>query len=267
MGVYVYYIQYKRRLIMLFGTISWSSLLVVSALGILGLWVAYSFLNKNGLYIFSILAIVLSTYLTPALIHGPISMAIVFMPLVFFALLICYEKYGKDEAKKMFYISLITIGVLFVFTFFQAAYLDAEFGAQFFLSWNYLGIYISLAVSYAAAVFGTFYLKDKITWKKMSKFLRRGIIVSIASTINCLLFVILTSIGVLSFGSIILVFLIALIITVLVSFAVSYLSKYTNHKIVIEVAPESLEKENKEIDSTEKATEPLTEEDKEKDKE
>jgi len=241
-------------------TINWSSLIVVSALGILGLWVAFSFLNKYGLYLFSILAIVLSTLLSPALIYGPISMAIVLLPLVFFALLICYEKYGKDDAQKLFYISLITIGVLFIFNFFQAAYLDAELNMQFFLTWDYIGGYISLAVAYAAAVFGTFYINKEISWKKMSKYLRRSIIVSIASVINCVLFVFLSNIGSLAFGSIILLSFIAILITVLISFAVAYLAKYLNRKPIVEVAPEisvSTKETEKEV---EKETEPTKEE-------
>ncbi|NCB48477.1 MAG: hypothetical protein EOM55_02490 [Clostridia bacterium] len=221
-----------------YGTINWSSLLVVSALGILGLWVAFSFLNKNGLFLFSVLAIALSTMLSPALIYGPLSMSIVLLPLVFFALFICYEKYGKDDAQRLFYISLITIGVLFVFSFFQAAYLDAEFNMQFFLSWDFIGGYIALAVAYASAGFGTYFLNSKISWKKMNKYLRRSLIISIASVINCILFVFLSNIGSLAFGSIILLMFIAILITTSVSFAVAYLAKYLNRKPIIEITPD-----------------------------
>jgi len=243
--------------------INWSSLLVVGALGVLGLWVAYSFLNKNGLFLFSVLAIVLSTCLMPALIYESMPTAIVLLPLVFFAILISYEKYGKDDAQRLFYVSLITIGVLFIFTFFQAAYLDAAFNMQNFLTWKHLGGYISLAVSFAGAVIGAYYINEKMSWKKFSKYFRRSMIISIASAINCFLFIILSNIGVLSFGSMILLFLIALLITVSVSFAVAYLAKYMNRKSIIEIAPADPAGENGNKTTVEKEKE-SKEEDKDK---
>jgi len=224
---------------------NWSSLFVVGILGLLGLWVAFSFLNKKGLYLFSILAIVLSLSMAQVQIYSTVSMAIVLMPLVFFAMLICFEKYGKEEAQKMFYVSLVTIGVLFVFVFFQSAYVDANIGGQVYLTWKYLGPYIALAISYVLGVGGAYYLNDKISWMKVSKYLRRSIIVSIASAINCVMFVFLTKIGQMSFGSIILFAMITLLITVLMSFATSYLAKYLNRK---PAAVEISKKKNEEVE-------------------
>ena len=61
---------------------NWSSLIVFLVLGILGLWVAYSFLNRKGLYIFSMLAIVLSAIVYPAeMFSKPIAMGTVLLPL------------------------------------------------------------------------------------------------------------------------------------------------------------------------------------------
>lgn len=250
-----------------YGTINWSSLIVVSALGILGLWVAFSFLNKNGLFLFSVLAIALSTILSPALIYSPISMAIVLLPLVFFALLVCYEKYGKDDAQRLFYISLITIGVLFVFSFFQSAYLDAENNMQFFLTWDFIGGYIALAVAYAGAVFGAFFLNSKISWKKMSNYLRKSIIISVASIISCVLFVFLSNIGSMAFGSIILLSFIAILITTSVSFAVAYLAKYLNRKPIVEITPEVTAEEKAEKAEQKQREQQAEKYEKEKDKE
>jgi hypothetical protein len=219
--------------------INWTSLIVVCFLGILGLWIAYSFLNKGGLFLFSILAIVLSATMTPALVYSSVSMGIVLMPIIFLAMLITYHKYGKDDAKRLFYVSLATIGVLFVFFFFEAAYLDSELGGQYYLTWANLGTLISMAVAYSGAVCVGYFATTKMSFKIKDEFMRRGTMVSFASIIYCLLFVVLANISQLSFGSILLLFFISVLIAVAVSFIVSYLSKFLNRKPIITIAPEN----------------------------
>ena len=89
--------------------INWSALIVVLCIGLVGIWTAYSFLNKKGLYLFSLLAVLLcSTMLTKAeLFSLPIEYGVVVMPLVYFALLTCHHQHGKDEAKRLFFITLM----------------------------------------------------------------------------------------------------------------------------------------------------------------
>ena len=97
---------------------NWSALIVFFALGLLGLWVAYSFLNLKGLYLFSILTVMLSVLCVPVkMFSQAVSLACIFMPLAYFCLLVCYIKFGKEESKKMFVISLTTLCVLFITIF------------------------------------------------------------------------------------------------------------------------------------------------------
>ena len=76
--------------------INWSALIIVFCLGLVGVWTAHSFLNKKGLYLFSILAVLLcSAMLTKAEVFSlPIEYGVVVMPLVYFALLTCFHKHG-----------------------------------------------------------------------------------------------------------------------------------------------------------------------------
>ena len=133
--------------------INWSALIVVLCLGLVGIWTAYSFLNKKGLYLFSLLAVLLcSSMLTKAeLFSLPVEYNVVVMPLVYFALLTCLHKHGKDEAKRLFFVTLISMAIMFVFKFFEAAYIDSAFQTQAFLDWQYLGGYISNIIAFVAA--------------------------------------------------------------------------------------------------------------------
>lgn len=216
---------------MFFGLINWTSLLVYLALGILGLWISYTFLKKEGLTLFSVFAIILSLYLTPAQIYDAVSVGIVLMPLVFMALILCREKFGKVESQKLFYVSLATIGAMFAFNFFQAAYVDAEWNMQILLNWSFLGVFISQAVAYAAAVCGAYYISEKIAFPNLNEMIQKATKLSILSVIYTFVFVFLANIGQTPFGSILLLCLITVIISIAVSFLVAYLAKFIDCNI------------------------------------
>ena len=81
---------------------NWSSLIIFFALGLLGLWVSYSFLNKKGLYLFSALATAIAmTAVSANMFDLSISLTVVLMPLVHLALLTCYNKFGKEGSVKL----------------------------------------------------------------------------------------------------------------------------------------------------------------------
>ena len=104
----------------MFFDLNWSILIVFLALSVIGIWVSYSFLNKNGLYLFCIIASVIAlTFGSANVFNLEISVSTVIMPVIYFALLTALNKFGKDEAKKLFFIVLITMAAYFVFTFFQ----------------------------------------------------------------------------------------------------------------------------------------------------
>ena len=64
--------------------LNWSSIIVFLALAVIGVWVAFSFLNKQGLYLFSVVAVLISRWLVPAnLFSRPVDIDIIIMPVVF----------------------------------------------------------------------------------------------------------------------------------------------------------------------------------------
>lgn len=230
---------------MFFILINWTSLLVYLALGLLGLWISYTFLKKTGLMLFSVFAIILSSSLAPAQIYDSVSVGIVLMPLVFLALILSYEKFGKVETQRLFYVSLATIGVMFVFNFFQAAYIDAAWNMQILLDWSYLGIFISQAVAYAGAVCGAHYITQRIAFGNLNETIQKAIKLSVASVIYTLVFVFLSSIGQMLFGTIILLCFITLVIAILVSFLVVYLAKFLDYDFAKKIVAKKPVKENK----------------------
>ena len=208
----------------------WSILLVFLALSIIGIWVAYSFLNKNGLYLFCILASTITITLGSASIFSlfvPIS--IVVFPVVFLAMLTTLHKFGKEEAKKLFFMTLISMTCLFVCNFFENAYL-ASAGNTAYLTWNALGGYISPIISFVAASSLTLLLTSKIKVNQLKNFLKLALFVAIASGINVVVYSILAYTGTLSFGKIILVLLIEIFITAIVSLGLGYFEKFLNRE-------------------------------------
>lgn len=212
--------------------IHWSGIFLFLILALLGLWVAYSFLNKNGLVVFILLAIALTFILPASQLFGySILTNFVLMPLVYFSLIVMYEKYGESDAKKTFFVALATFGVLFIFSFLTLAYHDSNTNAIFNLTWQALGAPFMQIASFAIVGFLSQFIVDKFPIKKEYKYLRRAVIVSIAGAIDAFLITFIGFIGC-SFVSLIAIFFIALVFEVGASFAVAFLRKFLNRQPV-----------------------------------
>lgn len=211
--------------------LNWSVLIVFLALCVVGIWVTYSFLNKNGLYLFCIVASVIAlTFGSAIVLDVEISISTVIMPVIYFALLTAFNKFGKDEAKKLFFITLITMATYFVCLFFQAAYLDSAYKTATFLSWSYLGRYLTPIISFAIASALTLLITSKIKVKNLKNFLKLSVFIAIASFIDALLYVVFVFTGEVSFGSMLLITLIKLAISALVSLGLGYFEKFLNRE-------------------------------------
>jgi len=228
-------------------SIHWSSILVFFALGLIGIWVAYSFLNKSGLYLFSILITTISFWLESANVFSyPIAMIIVLAPLLFFALLTCLNKFGIDEAKKLFYTILISMASVFIFVFFEAAYLDSFIKSSVYLSWDFLSKYVVSTIAFAVSSLVTMNIVKKIPTKKLKKFLVLSIYIAIASAIFAIIYTILVYSGLLSFGGIILTIIISLVSCALISLCLGYIEKYMNREVANKQKEEESKVEEKE---------------------
>lgn len=235
--------------------INWSALIVVFCLGLVGIWTAYSFLNKKGLYLFAILAVLLcSAMITKAEVFSvPVEYSVVVMPLVYFAMLTCYHKHGKDEAKRLFFITLIAMAVMFVFKFFEAAYIDSASQTQLCLDWAYLGVYVSNIVAFIAASALTMFIVSKINTKSLNNFLKLAVYLAIASVIDTLVFTVLVSIGVLSFGKILLAILIKVVLVCAICLLLGYFEKFLNRKV--DKKPEEKKEETKKEENSQTSVE------------
>lgn len=232
--------------------LNWSSLIVYLALAIIGIWVSYSFLNKRGLYLFSVLAVAVCFGAYPASVFSrPVAIATVIMPVVYLALFTCFYKHGKEETKKLFMATLIAMITLFVCKFFEAAYLDTVYKAQIYLSWNYLGSFVASIVAFSAASALTLFITSKINVKSLQNFLKLAVYLLIASAINSIVYTVLVYTGIMSFGNILLTMLICLVILALVCLVLGYFEKFFNRKLAPEKHEEAKqEKEIKEEDNT-----------------
>ncbi len=211
--------------------INWSSLIVYLGLCLVGLWVSYSFLNKNGFYLFSVLAVVVTSMLYSANFFSlPISAGTVIMPFVYLALISCHKKYGAEESKRLFLITLISMLASFVFVFFQSAYGDSAAGVQYFLTWDNLGPYIGSIIAFVVASLFTLYLTKKITPKKLKSFWKLAFYIATASIVSSFVFVFLVYTGILAFWKMLLVLLIKVAIDCLVSIGLGYFEKYLNRE-------------------------------------
>ncbi|MBQ3213607.1 MAG: hypothetical protein IJB10_01150 [Clostridia bacterium] len=240
---------------------NWSSLIVFFVLGVLGLWVAYSFLNRKGLYIFSLLAIVCSAIIYPAeMFSQPIVMGTVLLPLAYLAILTCYNKYGKQEAIKLFVSAVIVQVTLFVVYFLQNAYLDVSFKTQVYLTWEGLGSRIFSIVGFVVACVVSIFFMEKVELKTDNQAVKNAVYLAIASAIDTVIFVLFTYIGLLSFGSILLVLLIRIILQTLICAGLGYFEKFLNRQFAVKVVDNTKAKteENKEENKTETKTETKT---------
>lgn len=238
-------------------SINWSSLIVFLVLGVLGLWVAYSFLNRKGLYIFSMLAIVCSAIVCPAeMFSKPIAMGAVLLPLAYLAILTCYHKYGKEEAKKLFFSALIVQITLFVVYFLQNAYLDVSLNTQIFLNWESLGSRLISIISFVVACIATLFFMEKVELKTDNVSVKNAVYLAVASIIDSVIFVLFTFIGVLSFGSILLVLLITVILQALICSGLGFFERFLNRQFSVKIVDHSKEKsEEKQPEKTEEKLE------------
>lgn len=236
--------------------VNWSILLVAFCIGLVGLWTAHSFLNKKGLYLFAILAVMLCSVMSTKanLFNLPVEYNVVLMPLVYFALLTCHHKHGKEETKRLFFITLIAMVVVFVFKFFEAAYIDSAYKTQICLDWQYLGVYLSNIIAFAAASGLTMFIINKINVKSLNNFLKLALYLTIASVIDMLIYTLLVSIGLLSFGNLLLVILIKLVITVALCLLLGYFEKFLNRRADTK-KPEEKEETKKEAETEEQSAE------------
>lgn len=212
--------------------IHWSSIFIFLVLGLLWLWIAFSFLNKNGLILFSVVAIAL-TYILAGAQFGEayvVLMNAVFMPLVYFSLIVMYEKYSKEDARKMFFCLLSAFGVFFLCKFLTCAYADSTYGSGAFLTWQNLGAYICQIISFALVGFLANIFVDKFPINKQYKYLRRAVIVTIAGAIDALLICFLGYIGSLRFVEMLVSFLLYVVFVAGSAFSVAFLRKYLNRQ-------------------------------------
>ena len=239
-------------------SISWSAIFLFLVIGLLGLWVAYSFLNKNGLFLFAILAVMLSFFLPATnFFNYAVPMSAVFMPLVFFCFLVLYEKFGKLEARRLFVYILCELCTLCVCLFFVFAYIAAMgSGMGQALSWQMLGGFISQLISFVVVMFLSNFIVEKFPLKQ-HKYLRRSILGTIASVLNILIITFVGNAGVISFVDMLVIFAIGVVFAAGVSFAVCYLRKFLNREPI----QKQEEQQEPEKADNEGETEPSGEED------
>ena len=242
----------------MFTGLHWSVLLVFLALSVVGLWVAYSFLNKNGLYLFCILASVLAVTSGNAVMFSheiPVSLAI--FPVIHFALLVCLHKFGEKDAKNLFFITLLSLAVLFVCTFFLGAYEDASLKFTVCLSWSFLGLYISPIFAFIVACSITYFLLSKIKIKSLKKFLVLAMFIAIASVLEILIYDFLVYVGVLSFGNFLLTLLIQIVLLSAISVGLGYFEQFLNREPKqVETKKEVAQEEPKKETSNEESNTP-----------
>ena len=245
---------------------NWSSLIVFFALGLIGLWVAYSFLNKKGLYLFSFLALVFSMLIYPAIMfEQTITINTVLMPLVYLSLLTCYKKYGKEESIKMFTLGIIVISSMFIINFLQSAYMDASSGYQIYLTWENIGGFISTLLAFVVASIVTFIFANKVTLEKTNyEWVKNAIYLTLACVVDGVIFTVLSSMGIVAFGSILLNILIKIVLYVAIAVALGFFEKYLNRHFAVKVVEHKTKKEE---ETTDEVKEEKTEEDKKQSKE
>lgn len=219
----------------IFMSIHWTALFLFLVLALLGLWVAYSFLNKNGLFLFSIIAMALTFILPMAEISNTyfIPMSAILMPLIYFSILVVYEKYGREESKKLFIYLLSLMCTFVICNFFVLAYNESVYSTGL-LSWATMGTGICQLISFILVIFLSNFLIEKFPIKKDHKYLRRSVLVALACVIDLLIVIMLGRVGVSSFVEMLVSYAISLIFFTGTSFAVAYLRKFLNRQPITE---------------------------------
>ena len=228
--------------------INWSALIVFFAIGLLGLWVSYSFLNKKGLYLFAALASFVSiTCCSVSMFSNTFSIGLVLMPLVYLAILTGYKKFGKQGAYKLLILVGIVLAVGFITNFLQSAYLDVLLEGQVFLAWGNLGKPFAGIVAFVLAVLLTILIAEKVTaLNKIKGFWKTSTVLAIACVIDNIISVIFGGLGVLSFGNMLLVLLISIVISLAICVLLGYFERFLNRQLVVKTV-EAKKEENLEV--------------------
>jgi len=209
--------------------VNWTALLVLFVLGLIGLWVVYSFLNKNGLYFFCLLAVgvLFFAYQPASVFSEPVTVGAVLMPLVYLAILTCYNKFGAEEAKRLFIVTLTAELMLFIVAFFQAIYNN-------YYSWQHLGIFFGYLFSFFVACIVSYVIMQKFEFKKLNDCFKIAIYIGVACLVDNIIFVICSLSGSLSFVNILLTFLIRIVFAALISFGLGFFEKFLNRQLIIQ---------------------------------
>ncbi len=225
--------------------IHWTALFLFLVLALLGLWVAYSFLNKNGLFLFSIIAMALTFILPMAEISNTyfIPMSAILMPLIYFSILVVYEKYGREESKRLFIYLLSLMCTFVICNFFVLAYNESVYSTGL-LSWATMGTSICQLIAFILVIFLSNFLVEKFPIKKDHKYLRRSVLVALACVIDLLIVIMLGRVGISSFVEMLVAYAISLVFFTGTSFAVAYLRKFLNRQPITETDINEVEQNN-----------------------
>lgn len=227
--------------------LGWSALIVFFVLSLIGIWIAYSFLNKFGLYLFCVIASIVCVMIPNAkLFSQTISISTVIMPVIFFAIVATFNKFGKSEAVKLFVITIITQAIAFIITLIQYAYIDAAIQTRAFMSWEMIGGCFANILSFVFACFFGMIFKEKVSLKKLNIAIQTACYIAFACVVENLVYTIVAYSGILSFGEILLTFIIKVLISLIVAVGLGYFERLLNRQLVFKVVkPESNLKEEK----------------------
>lgn len=232
--------------------ISWTSLIVFFVLGLIGIWIAYSFLNKNGLYLFCILASFVCASMQNALLFShKISVSTVLVPIMFLAVIACFNKFGKQEAIRLFLITIITQALIFVVMLLQSSYIDSVTQSRMFMSWEFLGSYFANIIAFAFGCFGVMVFEEKVNLKKLINPLKIACLLAVACAIESLVYCIVAYSGILTFGKLFTTWLIKLLLSLVISICLGYFEKLLNRQLAFKI----VKAERKDEETSDKQTE------------
>ena len=208
----------------------WASLIIFFGLSVLALWVAHSFLEKNGLYFFCIVASIVSAYFAEVGLFGKVlSIQMVVLPSIFMALYLCYTKYGNKESIRLFIVTLFSQITMFVLRFFEYNLLDLTSGKLELLSWSNLNNYVATIVAFLGVCIGAYFFVEYVKMESVPKILRTSIYIGLFSIVDSLLYIVVAYSGLFSFVDMLLTFLLCIalnVITALLLGCVEYLVTY-----------------------------------------
>lgn len=224
----------------------WASLIIFFVLSVLALWVVETFLQKNGIYFFSIVAIIVSAYFSQVHLFGfSLNAQLVIIPVLFYVLYLTYSKYGSSESIRLFYVTIFSVITMFILRFFEFALLDIFNGISDYLSWAFLKDYVANIVAFAICCVGGYFFVKYVTLNKVHQILRTAIYIAIFSAINSLIFVIITTPSFLGFVDVLLLFLLMLAFDVILPLLLGCYDYFTNKNPLQSTSQSVTKKESK----------------------